>query len=157
MSDLPLYSRFQVLDRPLRNPGSCCVCGNPNRPVVDFGANLHQRSEVWVLYICLDCVREAYTVVDIASGDRAKREAEEGHSLESMLKARNLVGVTHEQYNAIVHIATDLGSVVDDLVDLDLEVEPSTDVGNVSEESRDGDEDDGGDNEPAIPISALNF
>lgn len=126
MNDLSPSNRFQYLDRPLRHPGTCCVCGNPNRPVVDFGTNLHQRNSVWVLYICVLCIKDAYEVVDIATGDKERRESEASRSLANQLNEKNLVAMTREQYDDILDISNHFGALADGLASIDLSEEPET-------------------------------
>lgn len=145
MTDLPLASaRFKYLERPIQNPGTCCVCGNPNRPVVDFGTNLHQRNSVWVLYICILCIKDAYDTVDILSGDREKRESGASQSLQSELDKKNLVAITREQFDALVHISTDYSSVIDSLVDSDMDFASEVDEESSPDVSVDNSEHDGG-------------
>jgi hypothetical protein len=59
--------RFQLLPAPLMLPGVCACCGAGNKPVIDFGLQLEWHGAV---YLCIDCITEAGTVVGLVPSAR---------------------------------------------------------------------------------------
>lgn len=57
-----INGRFQVLNRPMANPGKCCVCGAVNKPVVDFGLSLDWYGAV---YICVEDMKAAARILNM--------------------------------------------------------------------------------------------
>lgn len=92
-------SRFQLLERPLRLPGKCVVCGAVDRPVVDLVLDLLHYGTV---YFCVTCLAEAATFIGMVPEETvvSLRSAAE-HSVTDYLVESNLRTITNEQYNAV--------------------------------------------------------
>lgn len=136
-------SRFQIINTPQQFPGKCCVCGNPSRPVLDFGANLEVRGSIWALYICIECMSEAASIADEFTGKAAERQREASASLSEMLAAKDMRAVPNELFADMAAAASLLSPFIDD--DLDALADEADDS---SEPSADGG--NGGDDEPVL-------
>src|SRR6476469_10518841 len=67
LTESQINGRFRVLDRPAALPGKCAVCGNVERPVLDFGLDLDFYGAV---VICLECVTSAAEIVGLVPRER---------------------------------------------------------------------------------------
>ena len=72
-SEAILNSRFKLLERPVRLPASCAVCGAVDRPVIDFNLDLDFYGTV---NICVECLREAADIAGILDDtDKSQSQA----------------------------------------------------------------------------------
>lgn len=143
MTELPLNSRFKLLDRPFVNPGKCAVCGAVDRPVIDFGLNIDFYGAV---LLCVSCIREVSSDLGMVElSEMQRQEAEATRSFEEELTRRNMVGITHEQHGYLADLYERFGAILNDSVcapsDEDVEVsadffaDESTNSGRTSEQS----------------------
>lgn len=136
----PVRSRFTLLDRPVRSPGKCLICGSAERAVVDMRMDLEASDlqgfrTLATLYLCTDCLTEASILfLDVVPGVELRAAqstvAELQQQIENMAGNANgyVSGILdlHEQFIAgisnppiLVHDEDDSGQP--DIHDSDIE------------------------------------
>ena len=112
MTTAPLQSRFQILDRPLRHPGKCAVCGSATKPVVDMGITIMGYG---VVYFCVEDLTDLASVIGMVSeSDVSGLRLAAEQSFDEYLTTRNLKVVTNEWYDSITSAVGGLLAVADD-------------------------------------------
>lgn len=89
-------ARFQLLERPLVEPGKCSVCGTAERPVIDFGAYVQWYGAI---YICESCLADAARTINMVYAselDEAREKASQ--SFLSQCAAYEVMVVSNEWY-----------------------------------------------------------
>lgn len=146
-------SRFQRLIRPLLPPGTCLICGSPEKPVLDFNLNIPRFGR---LYFCDECVTEMARVIGYVPAtelrmvyppmNEIKRVAEEltaglkdaGDTITSLLSAASI-----DLHNSLVPVVVSEQPAQEPDVNpvAEPETQPSDDgqnAGTVSDEGSDG-------------------
>lgn len=106
-----LQTRFQILDRPLRHPGKCAVCGSATKPVVDMGITIPGYG---VAYFCVEDIIDLGSAVGMVSESEVSelRLAAE-QSFFEYLKTHNLKVVSDEWYYTVSSALSSLSAAVD--------------------------------------------
>lgn len=108
LTDAALTSRFNLLERPLRSPGKCIVCGSVDRPVVDIRMDLEASDlqgfrTLATLYLCLDCLTEVSILfLDVVPG--ADYRAAQSTVASQKIQIENMAGNTDEYVSRMLDL-----------------------------------------------------
>lgn len=105
-------SRFQILERPIRHPGKCAVCGNAQVPVVDFGLTVPGYG---VVYFCLADLNDlARTIGMVNESEVSELRAAAEQSFLAYCHKNNFRVVRGEWYDAVSSAIGRLSAIGDD-------------------------------------------
>lgn len=111
LTEASVNSRFQLIDRPVKAPGKCTVCGASDRPVIDIRMDLEAIDiKEWVVditvYFCVLCLTEcATTILDMVPAAQlrdAQLVAEEANN-----KLESSAGRVHDYLASILDLHDD--------------------------------------------------
>lgn len=113
MTTAPLQSRFQILEKPIRHPGKCAVCGSGTKPVVDMGITVQGYG---VVYFCVEDLTDLASVIGMVSESEVSglRIAAE-QSVSEYLAQNNLKVVPNDWYDVVSASVSSLSFAVHDI------------------------------------------